>query len=411
MSNNTVVKVENVSKKFTRSLKHSMLYGIKDIARNMVGLSAHSERLRPGEFWALDNISFELKKGETLGIIGPNGAGKTTLLKLLNGIFNPDEGKIRMKGKVGALIQIGAGFHPLLTGKENIYINGSILGMSKKEIDKKLHSIIDFADIGDFIDSPVKYYSSGMYVRLGFAIAIHCNPDILLVDEILAVGDVGFQTKCLQRMKEVKDRGTSIIFISHNLESVNNICLRAIFLHQGKMKFLGSPLDAISLYRKFVLSSSQKFPKEAPAKVETIKGEKKIEISKVEFINREGIKTETFKTAESMTMNIYYFAKEPIDSPEFRLAFYLIDGTHYAWHSTRADGYQTGIINGRGKLEVIFPELNLMSGEYLISVLILDKDGIAPFDRHYQSHRILVEASKFTSGIVYLSHSWKLEKL
>jgi len=202
MDDDVVVKVEHVSKKYCKSLKRSMFYGVHDIGRNMVGLSAHSERLRDGEFWAVDDVSFELKKGETLGIIGPNGSGKTTLLKMLNGIFWPDKGKITVRGRVGALIAVGAGFHPLLTGRENININGAILGMSKKEINEKFDDIVEFADIGDFIDYPVKFYSSGMYVRLGFAVAVHCKPDILLVDEVLAVGDLGYTFKCYRKISE-----------------------------------------------------------------------------------------------------------------------------------------------------------------------------------------------------------------
>ena len=210
------IKVENVSKKYSKSLKRSMLYGIKDIARNTIGLSSNSDKLRKNEFWALDDISFEVKKGETLGIIGPNGSGKTTLLKMLNGIFWPDKGKITVKGKVGALIEVGAGFHPLLTGRENIYINAAILGMTKEEVDKKFDEIVEFADIGDFLDVPVKHYSSGMFVRLGFAVAVHCEPDILLVDEVLAVGDSSFRKKSSERMKHfIKNGNKSIVIVTH----------------------------------------------------------------------------------------------------------------------------------------------------------------------------------------------------
>ncbi len=181
-----------------------MWYGFRDILRDTAGLHPKSDRLRRKEFWAVDDVSFELRKGETLGIIGPNGAGKTTLLKMLNGIVLPDKGSLRIKGRVGALIQVGAGFHPQLTGRENIYINGAILGMGKREIDKKFDAIVEFADIGDFLDTPVKHYSSGMFVRLGFAVAVHCEPEILLVDEVLAVGDTGFQTKCFNKIGELK---------------------------------------------------------------------------------------------------------------------------------------------------------------------------------------------------------------
>lgn len=194
------IKVENVSKKFCKSLKRAMIYGMKDIGRDIFHINTKSDELRKDEFWALKNISFEVKKGECLGIIGANGSGKSTLLKLLNGIYMPDIGKISINGNVGALIQIGAGFNPMLSGRENIYVNASILGMSKVEIDKKFDSIVEFAGIGDFLDMPVKNYSSGMYVRLGFSIAINIEPKVLLIDEVLAVGDLAFQNMSLQKL-------------------------------------------------------------------------------------------------------------------------------------------------------------------------------------------------------------------
>jgi lipopolysaccharide transport system ATP-binding protein len=196
----TAIAVNGLSKKYCCSLKRSMIYGIQDISRNMIGLSSRPGRLRPGEFWALDDVTFDIQRGETLGVVGPNGSGKTTLLKILNGIFWPDRGHVLIFGKVGALIEIGAGFHPLLTGRENIFVNGAILGMSRREVNDKFDRIVDFADIGDFLDAPVKHYSSGMYVRLGFAIAVHASLDILLVDEVLAVGDEGFQRKCFDKI-------------------------------------------------------------------------------------------------------------------------------------------------------------------------------------------------------------------
>ena len=231
MDEETVISVEKVSKKYCKSLKKSMYYGAMDIGKNMLGLSSRSERLRKDEFWALNNISFEVKKGETLGIIGPNGSGKTTLLKLLNGIFWPDKGKITIKGRVGALIEVGAGFHPLLTGKENVYINAAILGMAKKEVDEKFDEIIEFADIGDFINTPVKFYSSGMFVRLGFAVAVHCEPNILLVDEVMAVGDKEFQIRCYQKMHQIRKSGTTIILVSHNEYTIREQT-ESLFIYQ-----------------------------------------------------------------------------------------------------------------------------------------------------------------------------------
>lgn len=254
MDKDVVIKIDNVCKKYCKSLKRSMLYGVKDIARNTFGLSSHSDKLRKNEFWALDDISFEVKKGETLGIIGPNGSGKTTLLKLLNGIFWPDKGKITVKGKVGALIEVGAGFHPLLTGRENIYINAAILGMTKEETDKKFDAIVEFADIGDFLDAPVKHYSSGMFVRLGFAVAVHCEPDILLVDEVLAVGDEGFQNKCFNKIGELRKNGTTTILVSHNMHTISTFTEKAIFLNNGKSKYFRNVTEAIKKYTNLFTS-------------------------------------------------------------------------------------------------------------------------------------------------------------
>jgi len=254
VNDEVAIKVEHVSKKYCKSLKRSILYGVKDIGRNVLGMSSHSEKLRKDEFWALDAVSLEVKKGETLGIIGPNGSGKTTLLKLLNGIFWPDKGKITVKGRVGALIEVGAGFHPLLTGRENVYINAAILGMTKKEVDEKFDSIVEFADIGDFIDTPVKYYSSGMFVRLGFAVAVHCEPDILLVDEVLAVGDEGFQNKCFNKIGELRKNGTTTIIVSHNMHVISSFAEKAIFLNNAKAEYFNSVAEGIKKYTKLFIN-------------------------------------------------------------------------------------------------------------------------------------------------------------
>ncbi len=254
MENNAVIQVNGVSKKFCRSLKRSMWYGFRDILRDTAGLRPKSGRLRRKEFWAVDDVSFELKRGETLGLIGPNGAGKTTILKMLNGIVLPDKGSLRIKGRVGALIQIGAGFHPQLTGRENIYINGAILGMGKREIDKKFDAIVEFADIGDFLNTPVKFYSSGMFVRLGFAVAVHCEPEILLIDEVLAVGDKGFQTKCFNKVGKLKKNGTTAILVSHNMHVISTFTQKVILLNNAKLKYFNNVEDGVKEYTKLFIS-------------------------------------------------------------------------------------------------------------------------------------------------------------
>ncbi|PSB55171.1 ABC transporter ATP-binding protein [Chamaesiphon polymorphus] len=243
-----LIRVENVSKKFCRSLKKSLWYGIKDIGSELTGRKYEHE-LRPDEFWSVKDVSFELRRGECLGLIGRNGAGKTTLLKMLNGLIKPDRGSIEINGKVGGLIALGAGFNPILTGRENIYVNGSILGLSKAAIDAKLEEIIEFAELEEFIDAPVQTYSSGMTVRLGFAVAVVLiEPDVLLLDEVLAVGDMGFVLKCFRKIDLLIPK-CAVIFVSHSMPQVSRIATDIALLEKGKPVYQGKNVsEGIDLY-------------------------------------------------------------------------------------------------------------------------------------------------------------------
>ena len=243
-----LVRVEGVSKKFCLSLKKSLWYGLKDMGNELVGRrhGGHGG-LRPKEFWAVHDVGFEVKRGECLGLIGRNGAGKTTLLKMLNGLIKPDAGRIEMRGRVGALISLGAGFNPILTGRENIHVNASVLGLSRREIDAKMEEIIDFAEIGDFLDTPVQNYSSGMAVRLGFAVASSLEPDVLLLDEVLAVGDTRFRAKCYNRIGKLLSRA-AVIFVTHEMNYIGRICNSVMLLNRGRMTFQGEPAAGIAAY-------------------------------------------------------------------------------------------------------------------------------------------------------------------
>lgn len=243
----TVIEFNKVAKKFCKNPRKIMSYGLSDIFQGIFAL-ANPGKIRLDEFWALKEISFKIKKGEIWGIIGANGSGKSTLLKLLNGIFMPDKGEIKVKGRVGALIAAGAGFHPMLTGRENIYINGVILGMSKKEIDRQFDSIVEFAEIKNFLDTSVKNYSSGMYVRLGFSIAAYCLPEIMLVDEILSVGDARFQKKALKKMTELINNKKTIIFVSHNLKLISSFTEKCLYLKNGKVEKIGATSVVLKKY-------------------------------------------------------------------------------------------------------------------------------------------------------------------
>jgi len=240
MENNTVIKFEKVTKKFSFQNQKTFKEFLPALVRG--------EETTKG-FTALDNLNFEIKKGEVVGIIGPNGSGKSTILKLIAKVMSPTLGKVTVEGKVSPLIELGAGMHPELTGRENIYLNGSILGLKRKEIEKNLQNIIDFSGISEFIDQPIKHYSSGMYMRLAFSIAIHVNPEILLVDEILAVGDSDFQAKCFRKMREYrKDNNVTIIFVSHSMSQIKNFCSKAIYINHSQLKFFGNCQEAINRY-------------------------------------------------------------------------------------------------------------------------------------------------------------------
>ena len=251
-----LVKVEGLSKKFCKDLKTSLWYGVQDLFSNFRG-NKTERHLRDKEFWAVKDINFELRRGECLGLIGHNGAGKSTLLKILNGLIKPDAGKVTIKGRVGALIELGAGFNPILSGRENIYNNGAILGFTRKEIDSKLEEIIDFAEIREFIDMPVQNYSSGMKVRLGFAVAAQMQPDVLIIDEVLAVGDLGFVLKCFKKIDSLLP-GTAIIFVSHNMPMVSRICTHVLVLSRGRSLLTGKDVsEGLDLYyNQFSTNSS-----------------------------------------------------------------------------------------------------------------------------------------------------------
>ncbi len=247
MSNSEVlIKAENVSKKFCRRLRRSLWYGVKDLTAEVLGRDGDRD-LRRDEFWAIKDVSFEVRRGEVLGIIGANGAGKTTLLRMVNGLIKPDRGRISLKGRVGALIALGAGFNPILTGRENIYINAAVLGLSKRETDKILDDIINFADIHDFIDTPVQHYSSGMHVRLGFSVAAHLQPRVFLIDEILAVGDSGFRTKALNRIRECI-ANSAVILVSHSMPQIARISTRVMLMQSGTGKMYDDPEIAVKDY-------------------------------------------------------------------------------------------------------------------------------------------------------------------
>lgn len=402
-----VIEFDHVWKKFKKGEKFNSLRDlIPSVAKKLFSGRNKKLALEDKEFWALKDVSFQLKKGEALGIIGSNGAGKSTALKLLSGIMRPNKGSIKAKGRLSALIEVGAGFHPDLTGRENVYLNGSILGMSKKQIDAKFDEIVDFSGIEKFIDTPVKRYSSGMYARLGFSVAAHIDPDLLLVDEVLSVGDLSFQRKCIEKMQSNIANGTTVIFISHNLESVRRLCPQSIFLNSGTLDFMGKTEEAIEHYMKSLDSVfSSTF-----AGGDKFKGalDKPVQIEKIRLLDVDGIEQNEFNTGEYLKIEINYSAREKVFSPAFVMNFFS-SGQWFANINSRFQGYDIEYIDGQGKLSLVIKNLLLLPGFFEARVHIADKECLSSYD--IESALFFVREGKRAEGLYFQPHLWEGERL
>jgi lipopolysaccharide transport system ATP-binding protein len=353
MSDDIVVKVAGLRKKFCRSLKRSLWYGMNDMVAEVFGGNHDHDRLRKDEFWAVNDISFELRRGQCIGLIGHNGAGKTTLLKMLNGLIKPDHGSITMHGQVGALIALGAGFNPILSGRENIYVNGSVLGLTKAEIDEKLEEIIDFAEIREFIDAPVQTYSSGMAVRLGFAVAVKCKPDILLLDEVLAVGDVGFQAKCFNTLSEFRQRGTAFILVSHNMHQISRYCDTVVYLRRGQIEHTGDVATGIGRFMKDMESPGSSTPGDAPD-WSTICGSGKVVFKGASFLDPNGSPISEIKPGDPFVFAVdYQCPSMPVSDAYLDVIIRDKDGVLF--QGTSKDfGHHFGLLERSGRFLISF---------------------------------------------------------
>jgi len=333
-----------------------MAYGSFDVAKNMLGISYDKGTLRKDEFWALEDVNFEIKQGEMLGIIGQNGCGKSTLLRLINGIYPPDKGRITIKGRIGALIAVGAGFHPHMTGRENIVLNGTILGMTKGELKKKFDSIVDFADLKEFLDAPVSTYSSGMYVRLGFSIAVHCEPEILLMDEILAVGDVGFQTKCFDKIGQMRKRGTSTFFVSHNLHHIYTFCDKVLVLNKGKIIYNGNPEKGLSLYKESIIGLH------SAGEIERVRtGTNEFRVLEIAIQPALDNNTIRLNTGDTIHIIIKYEAMKNFNDAEFDILLKppVQAQSEFCQVSNKSLKKRINITKGKGTLTVTIKNINL----------------------------------------------------
>lgn len=403
------VCVDHVSKRFT--LRHDRPRSFQELFLNVVHLKRTPSKEK---YWALYDVSFKVEPGEMLGIIGENGAGKSTLLKLLARIIEPTSGRIDIDGRVGALLELGAGFHPDLTGRENVYLNGSILGFSKTEMHRFFDDIVSFSEMERFIDVAVKHYSSGMFMRLGFSVAIHLRPAILLVDEVLAVGDQSFQRRCLDKISEMKRRGVTIIFVTHDLETVRSMCDRAIWLDDGQIQAAGNVERVIEEYMTQVFATDGEVLDKARAGAQDEDswrwGSREAEIVRVQFLDDQGQERHTFMTGQTFIARMHYAAHRRIERPMFGIALYHAGGFHINGPNTCFAEYPIDAIEGQGYIDHIIPDLPLLEGTYLFSATLYDEKGQHPYDHHHMAYTFRVranEAIRERYGSILIRSTWR----
>jgi lipopolysaccharide transport system ATP-binding protein len=387
MSSDAVLAMEHVSKKFRRGEIYDSL---RDLIPAMIGRAARKRpegELGAKEFWALQDVSFEVKRGEAFGIVGSNGAGKSTILKLLSGIMKPTKGSITVRGKLSALIEVGAGFHPDLTGRENIYLNGAILGMSREEIRRKFDDIVDFGGLRDFIDTPVKRYSSGMYARLGFSVAAHVEPDLLIVDEVLSVGDYLFQQKCIDRMTSILKSGTTVLFVSHNLHAVSELCQRSLLLEKGKLIMCGSTDEVI---RRYIGRAQDQRSGEAT----------RVEIREVTLRQGTAGATAKIEPGEKAYVDVTIFARQAVS--DVSVVMQIVDDGFYPIFDTCTARLNNGIsasMQAGEELRVTFElDMHLGAGTYHINMYAHEYTVDRPFATWRSAASFFVGETRLIKG-------------
>ncbi|ARV60054.1 ABC transporter ATP-binding protein [Nostocales cyanobacterium HT-58-2] len=404
-----VISVENVSKKFCRDLKRSLLYGVQDIATELVAGKRKSDTLRQKEFWALKDVSFQLRRGEALGLVGSNGAGKSTLLRIISGLIKPDTGCVKIKGRIAPLIALGAGFNPILTGRENIYANMSVLGLSTKEIEEKFQDVVDFAGISDAIDAPVQTYSSGMAARLGFACAVYIEPDILLIDEVLAVGDISFRMKCYQRLAKLRENGTAFILVSHNPHVVLNVCEFSIYLQKGKLITAGETEAVIRKYEEDLSLGGTDAPLGVMYLPEKPKSQSLgVDIVSLCFKDEQGNIVAAPLCGEPAYLCIECKAYKTIENANIGVLITALSGQNerILYITSASDNERLKLIPGKVEIQMQMPYCCLLPGLYSTKIYI--KEGICSFDI-VESFRFAVKASKVVSqSLFYQPRIWKV---
>lgn len=354
------------------------------------------------EFWALRNLNFQVPKGKTVGVVGPNGSGKSTLLGLVAGTITPTEGSIRTQGRISSLLELGAGFHPDLSGRENVFLNASILGIPREDVKKRFDHIVEFAGLREFIDTPVKHYSSGMYVRLGFAVAVEMNPDILLIDEVLAVGDAVFQMKCLDRIRQFQKKGKTLFLVSHALETVGEFCDEVMLIHDGGLLDQGDPSTVILSYLKSYMVRIGMLNVEEH-------GTGDVKMRDVRLLDGQGREGNIFEAGESIAVEVHYEAKKRIEKPVFGFNIKTGNGIYVFGSNTQIAKVPVNFIEGGGVMRLSIAPLTLKKGNFFLSLSIHSWDHVEQFHRREDWYPFIIRDASESPGLVHLNTQWTLE--
>lgn len=355
---------------------------------------------KPDGFWALRDVSFTARKGQTVGVIGPNGSGKSSMLSLVARTMEPTEGTITTTGRISALLELGAGFHPDLSGRENVFLSAAILGIPREDVRRRFDHIVDFAGLREFIDMPVKHYSSGMYVRLAFSVAVEMNPDILLIDEVLAVGDTAFQMKCLDRIRNFQQKGKTILLVSHALETVEEFCSEVLLIHEGRLIMQGAPDVVISTYLK------QYMVRLGMLNVEE-HGTRDIEMRSIRLLDDNGSETATFDSGRSMTVEIGYHARRRIERPVFGFGIKTGNGFYVFGTNTQIAGLRIDAVEGDGQVRLRIDPLNLKQGRFFLSLAVHSWDHSVQYHRQEDLHPFMVRDASGDKGAFQLNCGWQ----
>jgi lipopolysaccharide transport system ATP-binding protein len=410
----TVIHFSDVSKAYNLGATHTSLRdAIPNLALRLLRRNGAKEE---HTLWAVNNVSFDVERGQTLALIGPNGAGKTTILKLLSKVTRPTAGDIMVRGRLSALIELGAGFHPDLTGRENIYLNASIMGLRKQEIDAAFDSIVAFSGLERFLDTPVKRYSSGMYVRLGFAVAIHVEPEVLLVDEVLAVGDLTFQRKCLDKIEAIRSQGTTVVFVSHNMRTVESVCDDVLWLENGQVQQMGNTQSVVAAYTDKMnrAISAGEIGKYSGTER---RGSGEIQFTVIRLLDGDGEETDSFQMGDRLIVEMGYQANQRVDSPSFDVAVYADNGARVCTATTRLSGCTPAYLDGTGIVHCVFDEIPFTPGGYSITVALFDREDLIMYDQWYRVASFLVNPEMLGEvrwhlmqdehGVVYVPPRWE----